>query len=802
MKRILFTYFLFSFAFAQAQGDLFGLVKNDSDAPLPFVKVYIMAEGSNEVLNILTDEFGRFTTQLIPGKYDIKATCLFHETAQVSKSIIDGDNKVELYLKDTATLKTINVYANNGYDRQHLGTVVNGVTTTTGKKTQLIDVKKIDANTAVDNPRELYAKVPGLNIWESDGGGLQLGIGARGLSPSRTEHFNTRQNGYDISADALGYPETYYTPPSEALESIQLIRGAASLQFGPQFGGIINFKIKNPSKKAFEYQGAQTYGAYNLINTFNLVSGTIKKRFTYLAYAQHKQGNGWRDNSGFSQQHAFVQLGYHLSDNAYISLEQTYMTYLAQQAGGLTDALFAQNPRQSIRDRNWFKVNWRITALNFNWDLNRTTTLNIKSFKVKADRLALGNLEKISRLDDGKERQLIVGNFDNFGAELRLLKRYPIGKKMLGITAAGARYYQGTSLSRQGLGTNQSDANFSFLNPDNLEGSDFEFPSQNIAAFVENTLRINEKLALSAGLRYEFINTSAVGSFREQVFHPLTNALIFDTTFFEDKGSQRNIFLAGVGFSYKKEKNTEVYGNIAQNYRGINFSDIRIVNPNQAVDPEIQDEKGFNADLGIRGQRKNSVFDFSGFFLYYDNRIGVINEKINEFEFVRLRTNIGRAYSTGIELFAEQKFAKSDSSKHFFTAFANFSAVYSKYGNQGESAISGNWVELVPPISSKVGIKFTHGKWTEGILTTYVHRHFSDATNAISDPNAIAGVIPSYYVIDFNTTFQLNKNVSFKGGVNNLTNNSYFTRRATAYPGPGIIPSDGIGFYLTLGIKL
>ena len=65
-----------------------------------------------------------------------------------------------------------------------------------------------------------YAKIPGLNIWESDGAGIQIGLGGRGLNPSRNFNFNTRQNGYDISADALGYPESYYSPPSEAIDEI------------------------------------------------------------------------------------------------------------------------------------------------------------------------------------------------------------------------------------------------------------------------------------------------------------------------------------------------------------------------------------------------------------------------------------------------------------------------------------------------------------------------------------------------------------------------------------------------------
>jgi Fe(3+) dicitrate transport protein len=329
---------------------------------------------------------------------------------------------------------------------------------THSKKTQLVDIDKIPANTATNNARELYATVPGLNIWESDGGGLQLGIGARGLSPNRTEHFNTRQNGYDISADALGYPESYYTPPSEAIQSVQFIRGAASLQFGPQFGGMVNFKLRPASQKSISsIRGSHTYGAYNLVNTFNSFSGTIKNRFSYLAYYNYKRGDGWRDNSAFDQHNAFAQLKYYFNENMFLSVEYTYMNYLAQQAGGLTDAMFQANPKQSIRNRNWFNVDWRILAANYNWKITNRSMLDLKFFKIDASRLALGNLDKISRLDDYLERDLIAGKFDNFGLELRLLQHYPIGKKMKGVITYGARYYQGQTSNQQGLADSTSD---------------------------------------------------------------------------------------------------------------------------------------------------------------------------------------------------------------------------------------------------------------------------------------------------------------------------------------------------------
>ena len=148
----------------------------------------------------------------------------------------------------------------------------------TGKKNEVIQLNRLNADLSTNNTRQVFAKVPGMSIWENDGSGIQIGVATRGLSPNRSWEFNVRQNGYDISSEVFGYPETYYTPPMEALEKIEVIRGAASLQYGPQFGGLLNYRIKkgNPTKKiSFETQ--QTLGSFGLLNTYNALGGTHKK---------------------------------------------------------------------------------------------------------------------------------------------------------------------------------------------------------------------------------------------------------------------------------------------------------------------------------------------------------------------------------------------------------------------------------------------------------------------------------------------------------------------------------------------
>ena len=94
---------------------------------------------------------------------------------------------------------------------------------------ELIIVKDKNS-TAINNARSIYNQSASLNILQTDDAGLQLNIGGRGLDPKRTSNFNVRQNYYDISADPLGYPESYYVPPFESLSSIELVRAASPVR--------------------------------------------------------------------------------------------------------------------------------------------------------------------------------------------------------------------------------------------------------------------------------------------------------------------------------------------------------------------------------------------------------------------------------------------------------------------------------------------------------------------------------------------------------------------------------------------
>ncbi|MDX6747339.1 TonB-dependent receptor [Polaribacter sp. PL03] len=677
---------------------------------------------------------------------------------------------------------------------------VEGTSIFAGKKTEVILVNQSTANLATNNARQIFNQIAGLNIYQNDDAGLQLNIGGRGLDPNRTANFNTRQNGYDISADVLGYPESYYTPAAESLEEIQVIRGAASLQYGTQFGGLVNFVTKKPTKEQ-EIVFRNTAGSFGLFTNFTSLSDTQGK-WSYYTFLNYKKGDGFRPNSNFESKNAFVHLGYQFNEKSKLSLELTVLDYLAQQAGGLTDAMFNEDPYQSNRARNWFQVKWFLYNLKWEHKFSNKTNFSFNFFGLDASRDAIGfRTNRVNQVDPGTERDLIKGTFKNFGFETRLLSNYKVFNKKATFLI-GTKFYKANNTNMQGPGSDGSDADFKIRldeYPNYSRQSDSRFPNLNVSLFGENIFYLNDKLSITPGFRMEYINTQRDEIIKDIVTDAAGN-VINDNLRDEEETNERNFILLGVGTSYKYSKSLEFYGNISQNYRSVTFSDISTANPAFEISPDITDEKGFTIDAGFRGNYKNYFsYDANVFGVFYNDRINIYTRADGKAE----RDNIGDARILGIESLIDFNLKKvfNMNSEYVFNYFINSSFITSEYTKSEKNGVVGNEVEFIPNINIKTGIRFGYNNFLSSLQYSYLSSQFSDATNASGGSiSGVTGEIPAYSILDFSTSYKY-KFAKLEVGVNNMLDNSYFTRRATGYPGPGIIPSAPRNYYVGLELK-
>lgn len=801
--RLLLLLFITANTFAQSI--ITGVVSSADGKKISEVAVYNKTLGTKTS----TNSNGEFSFEVDENKnYEL----VFYKEnySVVEKTVTTSESNLQIVLEKITALSEVVI--NKQRDKIFALNKLRDIEETAiyaGKKTEVIAVNKLTANKSTNNTRQIFAQVVGLTINESSDGGLQLSIGGRGLNPNRTSNFNTRQNGYDISADVLGYPESYYATPTEALEEIQIVRGAASLQYGTQFGGLVNFKIKKPTTKPFELVTRNTVGSYNLVTNFTSISGTNGK-FSYYSFYNFKQGDGFRPNSDFNSKNYFANLNYQFTSSTSLHFDYTYFNYLAQQAGGLTDVMFNENPEQSNRSRNWFDVTWNLFALRLKHKFANNADFSLQLFGLDASRKTVGyRSNRVSSEDvDGTVRDLIAGDFVNFGAEARYLKRYQINGNNNAFLI-GAKYYQSRNTGIQGPGSAGSNADFHLATDDfpfYANQSDYVFPNINVSVFGENIFKISPKFSITPGFRFEKIRTQAEGSYRK-INLDLAGNVILDETIVENNVKDRNFFLLGVGFSYKPQNRIEFYGNISQNYRSVTFNDIRTVSPSQVIANDITDEKGYTSDIGIRGQIGNKItFDSSVYVLYYDDKIGEYEAQNpnGAAAVVRFRDNIGTAITYGFETMIDWSLSNTffNQNEDFsWNLFTNTAITNSEYLQSNAPNIEGNKVEFVPLYNIKSGSAIGYKNFMASLQFSYVSSQFSEANNSVTDNNdntyGIFGQIPAYYVADISTSYKW-KRFKLEAGVNNFTNNSYFTRRATGYPGPGIIPSDNRTFYTTL----
>lgn len=810
--------FLLGTVFSFSQSVRFVVIDSENNLPIEDVQVI-----QNSKFIGLTNENGEITLTINPGEYVFTFNkfdyLLKKQDVKIDKQgltqnifldrSVEELTEVALFAKKKENFELTNL---KPVEETHIYA---------GKKSEVVNLDLVTGSKSTNNARQIYAKVAGLNIYDNSDGGLQLNIGGRGLDPNRTANFNTRQNDYDISADVLGYPESYYTPPAEAIDQIQVVRGAASLQYGTQFGGLINFKLKKPNKnKPFNFLTRNTAGSFGTLTNFTSIDGT-KGKLSYLGYTNFKKGDGFRANSQYNSRNFYGYLNYDFNDKTSLSLESTNFYYLAKQSGGLSDAQFLQDPYQSYRERNWFQVDWKLYNALLKHQFTDKTKATLSLFALNATRKAIGfrtnpDDENANIFDVNSdeqdfngnyefERDLLVGEFNNYGLETRVLHEYNL-KNQSSFFLFGTKYYKANNNSKQGAGSKDVDADFNFYNEefwDYPNQSNFTLPNQNISLFTENLFNISETLSITPGLRFEYIKTESVGS----ALDPLSTANGKDGLFFvsgEDI-KERSFLLAGIGIAYKPSKKLDIYANASQNYRSVTFSDINSVTPAFTVDPNIVDATGFTFDVGARGHyNKKMSYDVSVFSLLYDNRIGLgLNDRAQW-----VSTNIGKAVIVGLESLIQWNVKETFFKNHDqwqLDVFSNFSVITSEYTESELNNVKGNEVEFIPDVTLKTGINVGYHNLLLALQYSYTGKQFTDATNSAYNPNNtqfVQGAIPAYDILDFSTSYKFNKKFKLEGGINNVLNNAYFTRRATGYPGPGIIPAEPRYYYVTLEFKI
>ena len=205
---------------------------------------------------------------------------------------------------------------------------------------------------AIDDINQALKTVPGIYIREEDGYGLRPNIGIRGATSERSEKITLMEDGVLIAPAPYTAPAAYYFPTILRMQSIEVLKGASMLKYGPQTtGGVLNM-ISTPIPTSLSGRVSTFFGQNNQMNS-HIYFGDGSGPFKFLFEGVSRQTDGFKSidrsnrDSGFSISDYVVKLGFDTGDAGKLLFkasrtEQTSNeTYL-----GLTDADFNANPNR------------------------------------------------------------------------------------------------------------------------------------------------------------------------------------------------------------------------------------------------------------------------------------------------------------------------------------------------------------------------------------------------------------------------------------------------------------------------
>lgn len=668
-----------------------------------------------------------------------------------------------------------------------------------GVKTEQLRLAKMDANLSEKTPRQIFARIPGVFVYDMDGTGNQVNISTRGLDPHRSWEMNVRQDGVLVNSDLYGYPAAHYSPPMEAMERLELARGTAALQYGSQFGGLVNYVSKTPdTTRSLSFESINTAGSFGLLSTFNSLGGR-QGQLVWHGYVSARQSDGYRSHSRSESLAQFLSLRLQASRSVALRAQVGRSVYLYQIPGPLTDAMFAADPRQSTRSRNYFSPDIVVPSLLAEWKVSDATRLSAQLSAVLGERnsvqfIGFADAPDVPNVQTGdfSPRQVDVDGFNSVTGEIRLLHQYRLFSRSAALAAGLSISDNDLHRRQQGRGTRGTDYDLTLSS--GTFGRDVHYKTDNVAVYAENMVRLTPRWSLIPGVRVESGATNMTGtlSYLDPADVPTR--------------VEHRFPLFGVRSEFQLAAEAELYGGWSQSYRPMILKDVLPESAIERTDPNLKDARGWTLELGTRGTLGRVRYDLSAFALRYNNRFGALLRTDSVGQPYLFKTNVGSSLTRGVELGADVALVMLPNfTLDASTATSFFDATYRK-GTVVVSGVNtnivGHRVESVPKWITRTGLTARRQRISVSALVSYTSSTFADPQNTVTPtPNGARGLTPGYTIADANASYAALEWLRLRVGVSNLFDRQYFTKRPAFYPGPGVWPSDGRSLQTTVEIR-
>ncbi|QWD81128.1 TonB-dependent receptor domain-containing protein [Polynucleobacter sp. MWH-S4W17] len=612
----------------------------------------------------------------------------------------------------------------------------------------VIDQKKME-ELQPQSLQDVLKTIPGVNIRGDEGGlGAIPNIGIRGLGPGRSTKVLLLEDGAPIQPSLFISNASYYSPPVEQIDGIEVLKGASGLKYGPSnIGGVVNYLSKTPAP-GFKLTGKVGNYGYRLAELEAGGKSSSNGAIGGINLIQ-SESNGYQGN-GFKMYDILVKGGMEISQNQWLSVKYThYDNNINTSYVGLRPNQYSNQSKDNPAPNDRFITQRNGVDLNHAIEISPETKIN--------------TLMYWSRLSRDYWRQSIVKRTQestvfracNVGADCLIGRNREF--QMLGIDSRVSHAYKALGISNEaefGLRLHTESQINQVLSSKTLTysgrlTSQEDNKANSVAVYAQNRFLLSKDFALIPGVRVESYNQTR------------SNAATGKA------GSAKNVeTIPQIGATWQLVPQVQAYGSV---YKGFAPAQLATAIDDKGVDQQLAPERSTNTELGLRGRSGAFTYDSAIFSMNFSNQI--VNQSLAA---GISKANGGKSLHQG----AEMSLAYALGGGWGINGNATYIPV-AKFVGTSSLGRDGNRITYTPKLTSNLGVSYEKNGFNTLVNLNYLSAQYADSANTVAQ-NAIGtlGEVPAFATVNWSANYAINKDWKVFGVINNVFDRRYISSRS------------------------
>ena len=464
---------------------------------------------------------------------------------------------------------------------------------------------------------EALRKVPGLVARDEEGLGLRPNIGIRGLNPTRSSKVLLLEDGLPLTFAPYGDNASYYHPPIERFERIEIQKGAGQIAFGPQtVGGVINYITRAAPQ---EFEGALLLRAGNrgFRDVQARVGDSIDATGTrWIGSFTRKDSDGTRDNTALLIEDASLRVEQPLGENRSLVVRSSLYREDSQVSySGLTLAEYLADPRGNPFEDDRFTMQRAAVSATLGEQFDNGAKLRTSAYYTYLNRdwwrqasnsgqrpadSADPGCAGLANLRNGCGNEGRLRQYYTAGIESRWNHSLPLGR-FANEVSSGVRYHV-EKQNRVQVNGDRADSRTPGVSVNAGIREDNRRDVAATSAFISTSFG-TERWRIEPGLRFEHIEFERRNA--------LTGGAGGRTTL--------NEWIPGIGTTLRLDRGLTLFAGIHRGFAPPRVEDV--IGPSGGS-VELEAERSWNSEIGLRAEPfAGARFELAAFDMDFSNQI-------------------------------------------------------------------------------------------------------------------------------------------------------------------------------------